>query len=455
MRAHALIAAAAAALLACTAATSPTKSPAKSPAQTQTRTTATTWSNWWAYHGSGNRSGYARSFPTPTSGLRVVHRIKLDGAVYASPIVWKGTTVIATENDTVYAFSNSFKLLWKRHLGTPSPPSEHPCPGNIDPRGITGTPTYVQSLNSVYVAAELKGPSHRLYSLNLSTGAVRWSRGLDLPGVSAAAMQQRGALLALGTGVYVPFGGIAGDCGNYKGRIVRYAVNGHGSPVSYTVPTSREGGIWTPPGPTSDSKYLYAAVGNGEKTSGRWDGSDSVLKFTQGLTRVDYFVPTNWGSENAGDVDLGSQGPAVVGKWIYQAGKSGRSYVLRRSSLGHIGGQVSSISNPSCHSFGGTAVVGSTVYVPCKEGVRAFTIDSTGHLHQKWHAAPIGSPVVGGGRVWTLDPGAGRLYSLRQSTGSVASSVSVGQTNQFATPALYGHHVIVGTLSGVVVVGFS
>jgi len=455
MRAHALVAAAAAALLACTGAS--TDHAARSTSATATRSSqaATTWTNWWAYHGSGTRSGYAPHFPRVNSGLKIVHNVKLDGAVYASPIVWKGTTVVATENDTVYAFSNTFTLLWKRHLGTPSPSGEHPCSGNIDPRGITGTPAIVPSLNSVYVAAELKGPSHRVYSLNLSTGAVRWSRSLDLPGVSAAAMQERGALLANGSGVYVPFGGIAGDCGAYKGRIVRYGLSGNGSPVSYTVPTTREAGIWTPPGPTFDGTYVYAAVGNGERTSGSWDGSDSVLKFTQGLKRVDYFTPSNWASENAGDVDLGSQGPTVVGKWIYQAGKSGRSYVLRRSSLGHIGGAVSSTSNPSCHSFGGTAVYGSTVFVPCTEGDRAFSIDSNGTLHALWHAGPTGSPVVGGGRVWTLDTGAGRLYSLNQRTGAAVSSVSVGSVNRFATPALYGHHVIVGTLSGVVVASFS
>jgi hypothetical protein len=312
--------------------------------------------------------------------------------------------------------------------------------------------------NSVYVAATLSGnpPSHRLYSINAATGAVRWSRPLDFSGTDQRVMQQRGALLTNSTGVYVPFGGLAGDCGNYKGRIVRYALNGAGSAAVYTVPTRREAGIWTPPGPVYDGRYVYAAVGNGTAGVGdRYDHSDSILKFTKGLSLVDYFAPTNWAGENDGDVDLGSQGPTVVGSWVFSAGKSGTAYVLRRSSLGHLGGQVSSMS--LCRSFGGTAVVGSTVYVPCTDGVRAVTIDSRGRMQVKWHAAGniTGSPVVGGNRVWTLDPGSGRLYALDPGTGQVRASIAVGAASRFATPALYGYHVLVGTVRGLAVVSFT
>ena len=33
-------------------------------------------------------------------------------------------------------------------------------------------------------------------------------------------MQERGALTVSGGRVWVPFGGLAGDCGGYKGRVV-------------------------------------------------------------------------------------------------------------------------------------------------------------------------------------------------------------------------------------------
>jgi outer membrane protein assembly factor BamB len=99
-------------------------------------------------------------------------------------------------------------------------------------------------------------------------------------------------------------------------------------------------------------------------------------------------------------------------------------------------------------------VVGSVVYVPCTDGLRAVRIDSTGHLHRVWRAASniTGSPVVGGGRVWSLDPDGGRLYALSPGTGKVVNSVGVGGTSRFATPALYGRDVYVPTLAGLTVV---
>jgi hypothetical protein len=62
-----------------------------------------------------------------------------------------------------------------------------------------------------------------------------------------------------------------------------------------------------------------------------------------------------------------------------------------------------------------------------------------------------GSPVVGGGRVWTLDPTAGVLHALDLRTGVTREQVQVGETSRFATPALYGRNVLVPTMSGLVI----
>jgi hypothetical protein len=76
--------------------------------------------------------------PATSGTLTRVQSLKLDGAVYASPIVVRGLTIVATEADTVYAFDRSYRQVWKRNLGSPSPAEERQC-GNIDPLGITGT----------------------------------------------------------------------------------------------------------------------------------------------------------------------------------------------------------------------------------------------------------------------------------------------------------------------------
>jgi hypothetical protein len=75
-------------------------------------------------------------------------------------------------------------------------------------------------------------------------------------------------------------------------------------------------------------------------------------------------------------------------------------------------------------------------------------------MQVRWHAADsiTGSPVTGGGRIWTLDPGAGVLQGLDPISGASVAQVSVGMTSRFATPALYGNKVLVPTLTGLTVV---
>jgi len=255
---------------------------------------------------------------TPT----IVKSVTLDAAVYASPLVVSHIVVVATENDSVYGLTTTGTVLWHRTLGTPARSSQLPC-GNIDPSGITGTPVYSSSTGLVYLVVEHGAPvRHAVAALDLHTGAVRWTRQLSLPGTSQDAMQQRGALNLGDHRIWITFGGRAGDCGNYKGRLIGLPLSGQGSAVGYTVPTTREGGMWTPPGPTVDvNRRVYAAVGNGASGVGDpYDHSDSVLEFDGNAHLISSFSPSSWASDNAADLDLGSQGPAAR----RQLGVSGR-----------------------------------------------------------------------------------------------------------------------------------
>lgn len=408
--------------------------------------------DWPMYHRDPQRHGAAASFAS-VRRLRLLANLHLDGAVYGSPVAAGDRTFVATESDSVYAFDPSGHQLWRRHLASPARSGELPC-GNVNPLGITGTPAV--SGATVYVAAESGGPPrHLLYALDAATGRVRWHRSLDFPGVENRAMQERGALAVAGGRVWVPFGGLAGDCGGYKGRLVGIRLDGSGAALRYTVPTAREAGIWAPPGASvTGAGDLLVAVGNGAAGAGAaYDHSDSVLKISSRTGKLlDFFAPSSWSQENDTDADLGSQGPALVGKWVFQAGKSGAAYVLRLDRLGGIGGQVSAAR--LCTSFGGTAVDGDIVYVPCTDGLRAVRIDSTGHLHVLWHAATsiTGSPVVGGGRVWALDLDGGTLHALDPATGHSDRQLRIGAVPHFATAALSGSHVLIGTLSGLAVV---
>jgi outer membrane protein assembly factor BamB len=402
-----------------------------------------------------NRAGVSAAMPAVRGTPRRIQSLRLDGAVYASPIVVRGLTIVATEQDTVYAFDQSYRQVWKRSLGSPSPAQQRQC-GDIDPLGITGTPVYDATTNHIFVVAELGGTvRHELYALDATSGRVAWSKSVDLPGVSARDMQQRGALAIAGSRVWVSYGAQAGDCGDYKGRVVGVPLDGGSDVIFYSPPTKRGGGIWNPNGPTvTASGHLLVVSANGAAFPGdAYDHTNSVLELNANAQLVDSFAPADWAANNQGDVGLGSQGVALIGtKWAVLGGKSGPVYVLRQGDLGGIGGQVD-VRN-ICKSFGGAAVDGDVVYLPCTDGVRAVRVDDAGQLHVLWHTSGsiTGSPVIGGGRVWALDSNAGVLHALDPATGQSLSQIGVGVANRFATPTLYGADVIVPTLAGIAVV---
>ncbi|MEO6500626.1 MAG: PQQ-binding-like beta-propeller repeat protein [Jatrophihabitantaceae bacterium] len=420
-------------------------------------TTATTaYADWPTYHGNGARAGYAITAKRDNVQPTLAWSIPLDGAVYAQPIIVNhGIRIVATENNSVYRLQGN-AVVWRRNLGAPVPRSALPC-GNIDPNGITGTPAYDAAHNTVIAVSILNNPiRHVAYGLDPATGALKWSRNVDVPasvpGITPAAMQQRGALLVASGRVYIAYGGLAGDCSSYRGSVVGLDL---ASPTTaplwhFTVPTSREGGIWAPPGPVEEpGAGLLVAVGNGDTAQGgNYDYTDSVLELA-GQKITDSFSPSSWQSDNAADLDLGSQSPTIVGDYVFIAGKSGNAYVLNKAKLGGIGGQVS--TRALCKSFGGTAVVGTAVYVPCDDGLRKVRINSNGTMTVLWHAASTinGTPTVGGGRVFVLDYRAGVLHVLDPETGRSIWRMSVGAVSRFAAPAIYSNAVYVGTMAGV------
>jgi outer membrane protein assembly factor BamB len=412
-----------------------------------------TGADWTTYHANPARTGYVAGARDPTR-LTGLWSKQLDGAVYAEPLVVGGHVLVATENNTLYALdARSGQVRWRLSVGSPVPLSALPC-GNIDPLGITGTPVYDARTGMVFAVAEVQGPAHILIGVDVKTGHVRVRRSVDPPGTDALALQQRGALALFAGRVYVAFGGLYGDCGNYHGLVVAARTDGSGALLTYQVPTTREAGIWATPGPVIDAQgNLYVTVGNGAATQGDWDHSDSVLRLSPTLGLQDGFAPASWQSDNAGDADLGSMGPVLLANGLLFAnGKSGQGYLLRAHHMGGIGGQVQTIS--LCTAYGGAAVRGQSLFIPCSDGLRQITVASGSRFVSGWHApqSVIGSPVVGGQTVYSLDPG-GLLYALDATSGRVRATRAVGATSHFATPTLSQGSIYIGTLSGVVAVG--
>ena len=66
--------------------------------------------------------------------------------------------------------------------------------------------------------------------------------------------------------------------------------------------------------------------------------------------------------------------------------------------------------------------------------------------------AEYGQPVVAGDRVWVADYDAGVLYALDAATGQALRQVSPGALPHFATPAVVGAKLFLGTMAGVAVI---
>ena len=400
---------------------------------------------WTEYHRDAARSGLGPADPalgTPQEAWRA----NVDGDVYASPLVVAGHVIVATENDTVYSldlFTGS--VVWKTHLGDPVAASSLPC-GDIRPlSGITSTPAADPATGRVYVAAFLRGAHHVLYALSLLDGSTAWQRPIDPVGSNPAVQQVRGAL-AIGSGfIYVPFGGLYGDCGGYHGYVVAIGMDGVQA-LAYEVPTARGASIWSPQGPTIGSDgSVYVVTGNATSAASVFGYSDSVLQLSPDLQSMrSYFAPSNWASLNASDTDLGSVGVALLADGLaVSIGKEGVAYVLKQGSLGGVGGQLA--SRRVCGgAWGGTAWSGSTVYVPCADGLFALAITPSS-ISVRWSAGSpvLGSPIISAGAVWAIEPSSGMLFALDPSTGRTLFRTGLGAADHFSTPAATDGFIVV------------
>jgi outer membrane protein assembly factor BamB len=434
-------------------ATPATHSPTAGPAQQQSPPASGAW-DWPVYHHDQARSGYAPATP-PAGDLSIAWTRHLDGAVYGQPLAVGGLVIAATEGGSVYGLDRaSGAVRWRAHIGTPVPLSSLPC-GDIDPLGITGTPVYDPATGLVYAVAETTGYRHLLAGVSVATGHIRFTRHIPTPDGHSEFDQQRAALALAAGRVYIAFGGLDGDCGLYQGSVVGVPASGHGHLVSYLVPTIVKGGIWATGGPVvGPAGALYVSVGNGRATHGQFDGSDSVTALTSDLHRTGIFAPATWGADNLADLDLGSMAPAVLPSgMILAVGKRGIGYLLDGSRLGGVAGQVATAL--VCPAYGGPAVRGTVVYIPCEGGGMA-AVDTSGHrIHVLWRGPPaaMGSPVLGGGAIWVTDWDAGTLYQLDAATGQVRRTIGLGSSlPHFASPSLSGPLVLVGTRAGVVAV---
>src|SRR3954447_8907171 len=398
--------------------------------------------NWTTFGGWSSRAAIVPGAPAHPR-LRRRFAKTLDGRVYAQPLIANGRIYVATENNTIYAFTTAGRKVWQRHLGQPVAASQLPC-GNVDPSGITGTP--VITAGRIYAVAYLhQGLRHTLFGLRLRDGHVAVRANVDPPNRNVE--QERGALLAAKGRIYVPYGGLFGDCGPYHGYVLSTTTAGR-LRKTYATPAPLAG-IWAPAGISQQSGTLLVSTGNGGGSS--FGFSNSVIRLSVGLRRQAYWAPTDWRSLSAGDVDESSLAPLPIsGGRVFQIGKDGVGYILGHG-LGGVGGELFRQRVCQGGAFGAAAFRAPLVVLQCGGGNYALRIEGD-RFSVAWHNNAGGMvPVIAGDSVFALTR-AGTLVQMRMSNGSQVTSTNVGDgATSFPQPAAAGSTLVAPAGRGIVV----
>lgn len=379
------------------------------------------------HHNDNSRTGANLSETTlNTSNVNVNTFGKLftrsvDGQIYAQPLYVPNVAIpgqgthnvvyVATMHDSVYAFdadsATATAPLWRVTMGTPRPsgfPTRYGANADIQVEiGILPTPVIDASTNTMYVAAYTQdsssGPYHwKLHALDIGSGAEKFNGPVEI-GASVSGtgdgssggvvtfnptyQNLRPALTLSGGVVYIASASFQ-DTNPYHGWVIGYNASNLSRVSAFnTTPNGDEGGLWMAgEGLTVDgSGNLYCLTANGASTvkSGGNGYSEAFVKLSPSLSPLDYFMPFNADSLNAGDTDLGASG--VLGipgtGLVLGGGKQGILYLVNTSNMGRYNSSSNNVvqqwqaintSQSGSHHVHGTPVYysgsgGAHVYV--------------------------------------------------------------------------------------------
>ncbi len=375
----------------------------------------------------------------------------VDGQVYAQPVTYDGTVVVATENDTVAGIDESTGVVeWTRHLGTPWNTSDVGCTDISPTTGITGTPVVDPATGTAYlvtksyVSGDSGATQFEMHALSVSTGLERpdWPVVISGPAAndpnsvfSPDMLVQRPALLLVNGVVYAAFGGFC-DLYPYQGWIAGVSTANAAMTTLWTTEAGagigQSGSIWqSGSGLASDGPgQILFATGNGTTPPtepGQTQPPPTTLG--QSIVRVsvqpdgslatkDFFAPADAAALNPDDLDLGAGGVSVLPDQmgttadpdlLVQGGKGGVLYLLNRDDLGGQG-QGTGGTDAAVDEFGNNGGIWSTPAAWPGDG---------GWLYDPTTGSP-GQVEDGGGKLYayqeSVDAAGGPAFSTAGST---------------------------------------
>jgi outer membrane protein assembly factor BamB len=349
------------------------------------------------YHNNNARTG-VNSYETTLNLANVnsttfgkLFTLSVDGAVDAEPlylsavpIPGSGThnlLIVATENDSVYAFdADTGSPIWQiTTLKSGETASDDRGCHQVYPQiGITSTPVIARPKGSngiIYTVAMSKDSSgdyhQRLHALDAATGNELYKGPVDISGqypgtgdnssggyviFNPADYKERSGLLLIDGVVYLTWASHC-DVRPYTGWIMGYDRKTLAQQTILNVtPNGNEGAIWGAGGGLAadalgnifllDANGIFDTTLNskGFPSSGDYGNAFLRLLTKNGLSVADYFEMYDGPNESDRDVDLGSGGAILLPnmkdssgttwKLAAGAGKDNNLYIVNRNSMG-------------------------------------------------------------------------------------------------------------------------
>jgi hypothetical protein len=186
-------------------------------------------------------------------------------------------------------------------------------------------------------------------------------------GFDSCVQNERSAVLLFNGRLYVVYGGLDGDCGNYQGWVIGVSTANPTNVVTWKTNATSGSGIWGTSGAATDGISVYVATTN---TNARpsfpttWDAgnSEAVIRLSPSLAFTEnganFFAPSkdarnnnqDWYANDVADADLGSSGVVLVdapgatpSQLAFAVGKTQYAYLIDRNNLGGISPGISPV----------------------------------------------------------------------------------------------------------------
>ncbi|WP_433919325.1 choice-of-anchor D domain-containing protein [Streptomyces canus] len=302
---------------------------------------------------------------------------KLDGQIYAQPLVLGDQVIAVTESNTLYGLDRTTGAIeWSKNYGPAWPASAIGCGDLVPNVGATATPVYDSATGSLYFTTKIddgtsthRHPKWLMHAVDPASGAERAGWPVTIAGspvndpgnaFDAFYEQQRPGLLLMDGVVYAGFGGHC-DAWPYRGYVVGVSTTGHSITSMWAAVTGAStggAGIWQSGGGLvsdgpgriffSTGNGISPAPGPGKTVQGTL--AESVVRLQvnadNSLSTADFFSPSDAATLDLTDQDISSGAPMALPDGfgtaehphlLVQQGKDGRVFLLDRDNLGGMG----------------------------------------------------------------------------------------------------------------------